>query len=64
METVQSKLRVISLLQYSKRKLSQEEIIDELEKIFNISKEEAQEEYDQWSLVTNGVVKFSKGNRV
>lgn len=60
-DTIQSKLRVISLLHHSKRNLKREEIISELEKIFNISAEEALDEYEQWELLSNGGKIFQKG---
>ena len=53
-DSISSRLRVISLLHYSKRKLKKEEIILEIEKIFNISNEEAIDEYEQWFTLSNG----------
>lgn len=60
-DTNQSKLRVISLLHHSRRKLKRNEIIQELEKIFNLSLEEATDEYEQWELLSNGGKIFQKG---
>jgi len=60
-DNIDSKLRVISLLHNSKRKLKKDDIIKELETIFNISEEEATEEYEQWYQLSNGGKVFQKG---
>lgn len=60
-ESTESKLRVISLLHNSKRGLNRTQIINELTKIFNISEEEAIEEYEQWVTLSEGGKVFQKG---
>ena len=53
-DSISSRLRVISLLNFSKKRLKKDEIILEIEKIFNISNEEATDEYEQWFTLSNG----------
>ena len=60
-DSIDSKLRVISLLHNSKRKLKKDEIIEEISKIFNISEEEAIDEYEQWEHLSNGGKIFQRG---
>lgn len=60
-ESVESKLRVISLLHNSKRKLNKTQIIEELTKIFNISEEDATDEYEQWVSLSDGGKIFKSG---
>jgi hypothetical protein len=56
----QSIASVISSLNKSKRGLTKEAIITELETLFNISNEEALEEYDNWESEPSS--KFTKGD--
>jgi len=60
-DNIDSKLRVISQLHNSKRQLDKEQIIKELETNFNISEEEAKEEYEQWYQLSNGGKVFQQG---
>ena len=53
-DTIDTKLRVITKLHNPKKKLNKEQIITELEKIFNISEEEANEELEQWVHLSEG----------
>ena len=55
----QSIASVISSLHRSKRKLTREQIISELEVLFNISNDEAIDEYDNWE--TDPTSRFFKG---
>lgn len=59
-DSIESKLRVISLLHNSKRGLSRDGIIKEITKIFNIGEEEANDEYDQWVHLSDGGKVFQK----
>jgi len=60
-DSLDSKLRVISLLHNSKRKLNKGQIIKEIEKLFNISEEESIDEYEQWEHLSNGGKIFQSG---
>jgi len=54
-------LRTITSLHSSKRKLKSDQIIEEIGKIFNLSEEDAEDEYEQWEHLSNGGKIFQQG---
>ena len=62
-ESNNSILRVITLLHSGKSKLTKDEIISELEDIFNLTTEDATEEYENWVTETSGGKQFRGGEQ-
>ena len=60
-DTIDSKLRVITQLYNTKPALKKDKIIEQVQLIFNISEEDAIDEYEQWEHLSEGGKIFRKG---